>query len=57
MTNQRSQPLPACAPGQEVEISIEQMAPRRRGTYFGDWNMRDDRGNLFGEVLFLRIVV
>lgn len=57
MTNQRSIPLPACAPGQEVEISIEQTAPTRRGTYFGDWKMRDDRGNLFGEILFLRIVV
>ena len=57
MTNQRSQALPACAPGQEVEISIQQTAPTRRGTYFGDWKMRDDRGNLFGEVLFLRIVV
>jgi len=57
MTNQRSIPLPACAPGQEVEISIQQTAPTRRGTYFGDWKMRDDRGNLFGEVLFLRIIV
>jgi uncharacterized protein affecting Mg2+/Co2+ transport len=57
MTNQRSLPLPAAAPGQEVEISIQQTAPTRRGTYFGDWKMRDDRGNLFGEVLFLRIIV
>ena len=57
MTNQRSIPLPACAPGQEVEISIAQTAPTRRGTYFGDWKMRDDRGTLFGEVLFLRIIV
>jgi uncharacterized protein affecting Mg2+/Co2+ transport len=57
MTNQRSLPLPAAAPGQEVEISIQQTAPARRGTYFGDWKMRDDRGNLFGEVLFLRIIV
>ena len=57
MTTQRSIPLPACAPGQEVEISIQQTAPARRGTYFGDWKMRDDRGNLFGEILFLRIIV
>ncbi len=57
MTTTRSMPLAACAPGQEVEISIQQTAPTRRGTYFGDWRMRDDRGNLFGEVLFLRIVV
>ncbi|MCA9944149.1 MAG: hypothetical protein KC449_11740 [Anaerolineales bacterium] len=57
MTNQRSISLPACAPGQEVEVSIQQTAPARRGTYFGDWKMRDDRGNLFGEILFLRIVV
>ena len=42
MTNQRTIPLPACAPGQEVEISIQQTAPTRRGTYFGDWKMRDD---------------
>ena len=57
MTTQRSIPLPACAPGQEIEISIQQTAPTRRGTYFGDWKMRDDRGNLFGEILFLRIIV
>jgi hypothetical protein len=57
MTTERSIPLPACAPGHEVEISIQQTAPTRRGTYFGDWKMRDDRGNLFGEILFLRIVV
>ncbi|MCB8976065.1 MAG: hypothetical protein H6657_01410 [Ardenticatenaceae bacterium] len=55
MTTQRSLPLPACAPGQEVEISIQLNAPLRRGTYFGDWKMRDDRGNLFGDVLYLRI--
>jgi uncharacterized protein affecting Mg2+/Co2+ transport len=55
MTTVRSIPLPPCAPGQEVEISIQQSAPTRRGTYFGDWRMRDDRGNLFGEILFLRI--
>jgi hypothetical protein len=57
MTTQHSVALPACTPGQEVEISIEQTAPTRRGTYFGDWKMRDDQGNLFGEILFLRIVV
>ena len=57
MTMERSLPLPACEPGQEVEISIQQTAPNRPGSYFGDWKMRDDRGNLFGEVLFLRIVV
>jgi outer membrane biosynthesis protein TonB len=57
MTTQRNLPLPACDPGQEVEISIQQTAPTRRGTYFGDWKMRDDHDNLFGEVLFLRIVV
>ena len=57
MTTERSLPLPACEPGQEVEISIQQTAPNRQGSYFGDWKMRDDRGNLFGEVLFLRIVV
>ncbi|GJM42559.1 MAG: hypothetical protein DHS20C20_28410 [Ardenticatenaceae bacterium] len=57
MTTQQTIPLPACTPGQEVEISIQQTAPTRPGTYFGDWKMRDDRGNLFGEILFLRIVV
>ncbi|MCB8927209.1 MAG: hypothetical protein H6652_16450 [Ardenticatenaceae bacterium] len=57
MTTQQSMPLPACAPGQEVEISIAQTAPTKPGTYFGDWRMRDDRGEIFGEILFLRIVV
>ena len=47
--------LPACAPGQQVEISIQMTAPNAAGTYFSDWRMRDASGEFFGEKLWTQI--
>ncbi|MCP5097419.1 MAG: hypothetical protein GY943_17885 [Chloroflexi bacterium] len=57
MTNVTRQSAPTLAPGEEGEISLSLTAPSKKGTHFGDWQMRDDQGNLFGEFIFLRIVV
>jgi hypothetical protein len=57
MTNVTNQPLPAAAKGAQAEISVEMKAPAAPGTYSGDWRMKDDKGNPFGETVFIRIVV
>lgn len=57
MTGHTSHLLPTVSPGDEVEISLPLTAPLERGTHFGDWKMRDDQGELFGDIIFLRIVV
>jgi hypothetical protein len=57
MTTETSHPLPDVPPGERVEISVAMRAPGKPGTYFGDWRMMNERGELFGEVVFLRIVV
>ena len=57
MTNKISQPLPVAPPGAETAISLSLTAPTKKGTHFSDWKMKDERGVLFGEILFLRIVV
>jgi hypothetical protein len=57
MTAQLSQPLPAAAPGEQVDISLDLSAPSAPGNYFGDWRLQDDKGNLFGDIVFLKIVV
>jgi uncharacterized protein affecting Mg2+/Co2+ transport len=57
MTSVTKHPLPLADPGAEVDISISLTAPSKKGTYFGDWRMRDDRGQLFGEIIYLRIKV
>lgn len=56
MTHQTSVPLPACAPGEEVEISLDLIAPTEPGTHWGDWFFYDAGGTRFGEVIYLRIV-
>lgn len=57
MSSQTSYPLPAIAPGATGDVSIRLTAPTTPGVHFGDWRMKDDRGNLFGEVVYLRIQV
>lgn len=49
--------LPAAAPGQQVDISINQIAPDSAGKHFGDWRLRNAQGQIFGELVYLRIVV
>lgn len=57
MTSQTSHPLPAIAPGATGDVSIPLAAPTTPGTHFGDWRMKDDQGNFFGEVVYFRIQV
>lgn len=57
MTHQTSHTMPTVPPGSETEISLSLTAPTQKGTHFGDWKIKDERGVLFGDILFLRIVV
>lgn len=57
MTGQLSHDLPAAAPGQRVEVSIDLVAPNRTGNFFSDWRFQDSQGNLFGDIIYLKIVV
>ncbi len=50
-------PLPAAAPGQQVDVSINQTAPSTAGKHFGDWRLRNSQGQFFGELVYLRILV
>ena len=50
-------PLPTAAPGQQVDVSINQVAPGTAGKHFGDWRLRSAQGETFGELVYLRIVV
>ncbi|MEJ2747762.1 MAG: NBR1-Ig-like domain-containing protein, partial [Anaerolineae bacterium] len=57
MNFQSTYPLPAAAPGQEVEISVPMRAPLAPGTHYSDFRMKDEKGNFFGEILYARIQV
>ncbi len=57
MTGKQSFPLPAAAPGQEVNVSIDMVAPERPGTHYGDWRMKDPQGRPFGQLIYVRIKV
>lgn len=41
-------PLPAAAPGQQVQVSLQMTAPAKLGRQFSDWRFQDDKGKLFG---------
>ena len=58
----QSQPMPRpVAPNQAINLSVQMVAPQINGTYRGDWQLRNDEGELFGipgEVTFwVQIVV
>lgn len=57
MTADLSHPLPDVQPNETVEISVTLTAPTEKGTVFCDWRMKDDAGEFFGDILFMRIVV
>ncbi|HID52151.1 MAG TPA: hypothetical protein EYP41_08955 [Anaerolineae bacterium] len=63
MTEKAGYPLPEVAslssvrPGDEVEISLKMTAPAPRSKrYFTDWQLQNPAGELFGEVIWLRVV-
>jgi hypothetical protein len=41
----------------KAEISVELTAPDEEGTYTGYWRLADEYGNLFGETVYVEIVV
>ncbi|MDX1993688.1 MAG: NBR1-Ig-like domain-containing protein [bacterium] len=57
MTPVTSIPVPTVAPGAEANLSVSLTAPTNPGTYFGDWRLKDDKGQVFGATLWVRIVV
>ena len=57
MTSTTSQPIPAAAPGTQVNISIQMTAPADEGTYTSEWLLKDDQGDFFGANFYTRIVV
>jgi hypothetical protein len=57
MTGQVRQPLPLVRPGERANVSINLTAPAHQGNYRSDWQMEDDDGRRFGQVLFLEINV
>ncbi|MBE2222054.1 MAG: cellulase family glycosylhydrolase [Anaerolineae bacterium] len=56
MTPDTGQPVPAAKPGEQVEVSVNLTVPDTPGTHFSDWRLQDDKQNLFGDVLFTRII-
>lgn len=57
MTSQLSHSLPTVLPGETADISLKLTAPDELGTHYCDWRMQDEDGNLFGEILYMRINV
>jgi len=55
MTAQTKIPLPAAAPGQQVEISLNLTAAMKLGKQFSDWRFQDSNGKFFGEIIYLII--
>jgi hypothetical protein len=56
MTAQTTLPLPPCAPGERVPLSIEMIAPPEPGTYVSNWRCYDAAGRPFGDTFWARIV-
>ena len=44
-------------PGQEVEVSVNFIAPTKAGTYLSPWQMSNANGKPFPKVVFVKIVV
>ncbi|MCP4356859.1 MAG: cellulase family glycosylhydrolase [Chloroflexi bacterium] len=53
----RSYPLPATEPAQTADISLPLTAPQTAASHHSDWKLKDDRGQYFGELVYLRITV
>ncbi len=54
----KAQPLAgAVAPGQEVEISVQFIAPNKSGQYVSAWQMANANGKPFPKVVFVKIIV
>jgi len=49
--------VPPIQPKGVVDISVPMIAPSAPGTYQGQWRMRNERGELFGTPIWVKIVV
>lgn len=45
------------APGQQIDISVDLVAPTATGTYQGYWKMKNASGQLFNDSVYVQIVV
>ncbi len=56
--NNVSHPVPTAKPGEEVVLTVPMTAPQgRQGEVSSLWRLKDDRGNFFGDPLWVKIVV
>lgn len=49
--------IPTVAPGYEADIAVPMTAPTAEGDYAGSWQLRNDQGTYFGDVLRVGITV
>lgn len=49
--------VPATAPGQTADVSVNLTAPTGGGDYRGDWKLRNPQGTYFGDLLWVQITV
>lgn len=50
-------PLPAAAPGTEVDVSVPMVAPMTAGVYYADYRLKDAEGKPFGDLVYVRFRV
>jgi hypothetical protein len=43
--------------GSVVDITVPMVAPQAAGTYKGNWQMQNDQGQFFGNIIYVQIVV
>ena len=56
--NNPSHVIPAAKPGEEVVITVPMTAPQGvSGQVYSMWRLKDDRGNFFGDPLWVKITV
>ena len=48
-------PVKALMPGEEIDLSLEMIAPDYPGKYVGYWRMQDHRGKKFGQRIWISI--
>ncbi|MEM7801980.1 MAG: NBR1-Ig-like domain-containing protein, partial [Chloroflexota bacterium] len=57
LADSKSVSLPPCAPGQNVDVSVEMTAPSVPGQYRSEWRPKNKDGDFFGEFVFVQIIV
>lgn len=49
--------LPPTKPGETADVTVKMTAPQKGGTYSSFWQAVDDKGQPFGQKIFVKIVV